>query len=201
MVDGCTTSIEVPLFQRISRLANSDLSLDEILGQIVGLAAEIFRCDACLIYVYETATGDLVLRASQLPRSYGVATLRMRPGEGITGWVAEQQTIVALTADAAKDARFKAFATLVEDTYEALLSVPLITRGKTVAVINIHHRDPHPHSEEEINAIMFIGQQLSSAIAKNLLEDENARLADQYRREEQRRARLEELVAQRTASA
>jgi len=199
MVDGRTTSIEVSLFQRISRLANSDLSLDEILGQIVGLAAEIFRCDACLIYLCETATGDFVLRASQLPRSYGVATLRMKPGEGITGWVAEQQTIVALTADAAKDWRFKTFDTLVEDTYEALLSVPLITRGKTVAVINIHHRDPHPHSEEDINAITFIGQQLSSAIAKNLLEDENVRLADQYHREEQRRARLEEMVAQRTA--
>jgi two-component system, sensor histidine kinase and response regulator len=199
MVDAGTTNIEVSLFQRISRLANSDLSLDEILGQIVGLAAEIFRCDACLIYLCETATGDFVLRASQLPRSYGVATLRMKPGEGITGWVAEQQTIVALTADASKDSRFKTFDTLVEDTYEALLSVPLITRGKTVAVINIHHRDPHPHSEGEISAITFIGQQLSSAIAKNLLEDENARLADQYHREEQRRARLEEMVAQRTA--
>ncbi len=87
----------------------------------------------------------------------------------------------------------------MEDTYEALLSVPLITRGRTVAVINIHHRDPHHHSEEEISAIALIGQQLSSAIAKNLLEDENARLAEQYHREEQRRASLEEKVAERTA--
>jgi two-component system, sensor histidine kinase and response regulator len=199
MADGATTSIELSLFHRIGRLAGSDLSLDEILGQIVGLAAEIFRCDACLIYLRETATGDFVLRASQLPRSYGVANLRMKSGEGVTGWVAEQQTIVALSADASKDSRFKAFKTLVEDTYEALLSVPLITRGRTVAVINIHHRDPHPHTEEEISAITLIGQQLSSAIAKNLLEDENARLAEQYHREEQRRASLEEKVAERTA--
>ena len=199
MADGATSSIELSLFHRISRLANSELSLDEILGQIVGLAAEISRCDACLVYLCESATGDFVLRASQLPRSYGTATLRMKSGEGVTGWVAAQQTIVALSADASRDSRFKTFATLVEDTYEALLSVPLITRGRTVAVINIHHRDPHHHSEEEISAIALIGQQLSSAIAKNLLEDENARLADQYRREEQRRASLEEMVAERTA--
>jgi len=199
MTDSATTSLELSLFHRISRLADSNLSLDEILGQILGLAAEIFRCDACLIYLCETGTGDFVLRASQLPHSYGVATLRMKLGEGVTGWVAEQQTIVALSADASKDSRFKSFATLVEDTYEALLSVPLITRGKTVAVINIHHRRPHHHSEEEIGAIALIGQQLSSAIAKNLLEDENARLAEQYHRQEQRRARLEEKVAERTA--
>jgi two-component system, sensor histidine kinase and response regulator len=199
MADSATTSIELSLFHRISRLADSDLSLDEILGQILGLAAEIFRCDACLIYLCETATEDFVLRASQLPHSYGVATLRMKLGEGVTGWVAEQQTIVALSADASKDSRFKSFATLVEDTYEALLSVPLITRGKTVAVINIHHRRPHHHSEEEIGAIALIGQQLSSAIAKNLLEDENARLAEQYHRQEQHREGLEEKVAERTA--
>jgi two-component system sensor histidine kinase/response regulator len=199
MADGATTSIELSLFHRISKLANCELSLDEILGQIVGLAAEITRCDACLVYLCETATGDFVLRASQLPRSYGIATLRMKSGEGVTGWVAEKQTIVALSADASGDSRFKTFATLVEDTYEALLSVPLITRGRAVAVINIHHRDPHHHSEEEISAIALIGQQLSSAIAKNLLEDENARLADQYHREEQRRANLEEKVAERTA--
>ena len=85
MADGATTSIELSPFHRISRLANSDLSLEEILGQIVGLAAEIFRCDACLIYLCETATGDFVLRASQLPHSYSVATLRMKLGEGVTG--------------------------------------------------------------------------------------------------------------------
>jgi signal transduction histidine kinase/DNA-binding response OmpR family regulator len=199
MVEGEAINIGVPLFHRISRIANSDFSLDEVLGQIVGLAAEILRCDACLIYLHESATGDYVLRASQLPRAYGAATLRVKLGEGVTGWVAEHQIIVALGANAAKDPRFKTFATLVEDTYEALLSVPLINRGKTIGVINIHHRDPRPHSEEEINAIAFIGQQLSSALAKNLLEDENARLAEQYRREEQRRANLEELIAQRTS--
>ncbi len=199
MVEDEAVNIGVPLFHRISRIANSDFSLDEVLGQIVGLAAEILRCDACLIYLHESATGDYVLRASQLPRAYGAATLRVKLGEGVTGWVAEHQIIVALGANAARDPRFKTFATLVEDTYEALLSVPLINRGNTIGVINIHHREPRPHSEEEINAIAFIGQQLSSALAKNLLEDENARLAEQYHREEQRRANLEELIAQRTA--
>ncbi len=196
------TDLGASLLHRVSRIANSDFSVDEILGQIVGLAAGISHCDACLIYLHETATGDFVLRASQLPRSYGAAgaaTLRLKPGEGVTGWVAEQQRCVALGDSASSDSRFKTVAALVEDTYEALLSVPLINRGRTIGVINIHHRERHHHSEEEINSITFIGEQLSGAIAKSALEDENARLADQYRREEQRRAQLEELVAQRTA--
>src|SRR5580700_6100189 len=140
-MDAEATNIGASLFHRVSRIAHSGLSLDEILGQIVGLAAEIFRCDACLIYLHETATGDFVLRASQLPRAYGAATLRLKVGEGVAGWVAEHQARVALSADASRDSRFKSFAVLVEDTYEALLSVPLINRGQTIGVINIHHRD------------------------------------------------------------
>jgi signal transduction histidine kinase/CheY-like chemotaxis protein len=199
MPDDEAAGIKSSLLHRVSRITHSDFSLDEILGQIVGLAAGLLRCDACLIYLHETASGDFVLRASQLPHAHRAAIPRMKLGEGVTGWVAQHQTSVALSADASRDSRFKTVAALVEDTYEALLSVPLVNRGKTIGVINIHHRDPHQHSEEEIGAISFIGQQLSSVIAKTLLEDENARLAAQYHREEQRRAQLEEQVAQRTA--
>ena len=113
MVEGEAINIGVPLFHRISRIAHSDFSLDEVLGQIVGLAAEILRCDACLIYLHESTTGDFVLRASQLPRAYGAATLRVKLGEGVTGWVAEHQIIVALGANAAKDPRFKTFSTRI----------------------------------------------------------------------------------------
>ena len=199
MTTDPSLDIGAPLFQQVSRIAHSDFSLDEILGQIVGLAATIFRCDACLIYLHETATGDFLLRASQLPRSYGGAATRLKLGEGVTGWVAQHQTFVALNEKAASDPRFKMVEALVEDTYEALLSIPLISRGKTIGVINIHHHEPHRHSEGEIDSITFIGEQLSSAIAKCALEDENARLAEQHEKEEQRRQRLEALVAQRTA--
>src|SRR5208283_750005 len=112
--DAEPTDLGSSLFHRVSRIANSDFSMDEILGQIVGLAAGISRCDACLIYLHENATGDFVLRASQLPRSYGSATLRLKPGEGVTGWVAEHQRCVALSENAASDSRFKTVAALVE---------------------------------------------------------------------------------------
>jgi hypothetical protein len=66
MTDGTTTSIELSLFHRISRLANCELSLNEILGQIVGLAAEITRCDACLS-IYTRALLGILCCA---PRSF-----------------------------------------------------------------------------------------------------------------------------------
>ncbi len=187
------------LFHRVSRIANSDLTLDEMLGQIVGLAARVSSCDACLVYLKEATSGDFVLRASLLPRSLNPDNLRMRAGEGVTGWVAEHQRPVALSAEAWADPRFKGLATLVEDTYEAFLSIPLVSRNDTIGVINVHHRERREHPAEEVAAIAFIGEQMSSAIAKSLLEDENARLAERDSIRERERARLEEEVARRTA--
>ena len=38
------------------------------------------------------------------------------------------------------------FNELPEDRYEAFLSVPVLSRGKLVGVINVQHRQPHHHS-------------------------------------------------------
>ena len=73
---------------------------------------------------------------------------------------------MALPAKAAADPRFKMFPALVEDTYEAFLSVPLMNKGRAIGVINIHHRERHEHSVEEISTIQFIGEQMGSAIAQ-----------------------------------
>ncbi len=190
---------DLTLLHRVSRIVNSERSLDEILGQIVGLTAQISECDACLVYLLESATGDFVLRASQIPNVQVSGGLRIKPGEGITGWVAERQSPVALGSRAFEDPRFKNVSNLVEDTYEAFLSVPVVTGGNTVGVINVHHKDAHQHAADEIESVCFIGEQMGNAIAKSLLEEENARLAERDSEMAGYRALLEAEVARRTA--
>ena len=190
---------DLALLHRVSRIVNSERSLDEVLGQIVGLTAQVSACDACLVYLLESATGEFVLRASQIPNVRYSGSLRIKPGEGVTGWVAEHQLPVALPSRAFEDPRFKNVSTLVEDTYEAFLSVPVMTRGKTVGVINVHHREAHYHAPDEIASVSFIGEQMGNAIAKSLLEEENARLAERDSQMAGYRALLEAEVARRTA--
>ena len=170
---------DASILHRVSRIVSSELSLGEMLGEIVGLAAQVSGCDACLVYLVEEATGEFVLRASLVPHASAVGNLRVKMGEGVTGWVAQHQSPVALSSNAAADPRFKIFPALVEDTYEAFLSVPLVNKGRAIGVINVHHRDRHQHPAGEIATISFIGEQMGSAIAKSLLEEENARLAEE----------------------
>jgi signal transduction protein with GAF and PtsI domain len=170
---------QVGILHRISSIVTSELSLDEMLGEIIGLTSQVTGCDACLVYLIEPDSGEIVLRASQVPHAADLGNLRMKMGEGVTGWVAEHKSVVALSSNAAADQRFKRFPALIEDTYEAFLSVPLVNKGDIIGIINVHHRAEHGHTADEIALLTFVGEQMGAAISRSVLEDENARLLEE----------------------
>ena len=167
---------QVAILQKISSIVASQRSLDEMLGEIIGLTVQVTDCDACLVYLFDHDTNEIVLQASQVPHASEIGTLRLKVGEGVTGWVAEHRSPVALSSKAFDDARFKRFPILVEDTYAAFLSVPLVSSGELIGVINVHHRDVHEHSPEEISLVTFMGEQMGSALGKAKLLEQNAKL-------------------------
>jgi signal transduction protein with GAF and PtsI domain len=169
----------VALLHRISSIVSSELSLDEMLGEIVGLTVQVTACDACLVYLIERETNEIVLRASQVPHQVDLGNIRLKVGEGITGWVVEHRSVVALPVNAAADRRFKKFQALVEDTYEAFLSVPLVSGGDVIGVINVHHRQQHDHTPDEVALLTFVGEQMGGVISKSVLAEENARLMEE----------------------
>jgi len=149
----------------------------EVLAQVVEFAAALVKCDSCLIYVLEGE--ELVLRASKNAHPDVVDRLKLRVGQGITGWVAEHHEPVAISEKAAQDPRFQFFHELPEDSYEAFLSVPLMCRGRVVGVINLQHREPHVYRRREIRLISTVGFLVGAEIEMARLEDANTTLSEQ----------------------
>jgi signal transduction protein with GAF and PtsI domain len=168
---------QVELLHQISNIVSSNLTLEKMLQQLIALTVEVTFCDACLVYLVDRHRKEIVLRASQLPHSKEIGHIRLKMGEGITGWVAQNRSVVALSSNAAADARFKSFQKLQEDTYEAFLSVPLVSDGELIGVINIHHRAQHQHSQEEVALVTFLGEQLGGALSKTSLAERGERAA------------------------
>jgi signal transduction protein with GAF and PtsI domain len=158
-----------------TRLAAAD-PLHEVLDRIVEFVSDLVSCDSCLIYVLDG--NDLVLRASKNPHPEEVDRLTVRVGQGITGWVAEHLEPVALERNASQDGRFRSFAELPEDHYQALLSVPVISRGRVVSVINVQHKEPHAFQPREVKMISMIGHLVGAAIEMARLENEVIQLSD-----------------------
>src|SRR6185436_6929035 len=94
--------------------------------------------DVCSIYLREGAAegdrrgaGELVLRATHgLPAS-AVGAVRMRVGEGLTGFAVECLRPVSV-AMVTSDARNKRFAGLGEERFPALCAMPLVDGGRAV---------------------------------------------------------------------
>src|ERR1700678_1505838 len=159
-----------------NRLAMAD-GFHDVLTRVVDFATGLVKCDACLVYVLEG--DDLVLRASKNPHPEVVDRLKLRVGQGITGWVAEHKEPVAVAEKAALDPRFQFFHELPEDSYEAFLSVPLMCRGRVVGVINLQHRQHHVYRRREIRLISTVGFLVGAEIEMARLEEANTNLSEQ----------------------
>ncbi|MGH9573654.1 MAG: GAF domain-containing protein [Candidatus Acidiferrales bacterium] len=160
------------------RIASAD-PLHRVLLRVLDFIASVMKCDSCFVYVLEG--NELVLRASKNPHAEVVDRLRLRIGQGITGWVAENKKPVMISCNAAQDARFQAFNELPEDRFQAFLSVPVLSRDRVVGVINIQHREPHTHSEREIQLISTIGFLVGPEIDIVRRDDESSRIVEPTR--------------------
>ena len=156
------TEQQLMVLQKISRLMARKLSLPEVLQAIVELVVGVTQADVCLIYLHEG--DDLVLCASNTPHPAQIGKLRLKMGEGITGWVAKERRMVSIGQQAYKDSRFRFFHDLPEDTFEAFLSVPVISRDEVVGVINVQHRQPRRHMGSEMEMLITVGEQVGCII-------------------------------------
>jgi putative methionine-R-sulfoxide reductase with GAF domain len=156
-------------------LENVAAPLPQVLGEVVEFTTSVLKCDSCFVYVLEK--DELVLRASKNPHPEAVDRLKLKMGQGITGWVAEHGRPVAVNQNASQDPRFQLFNDLPEDRFEAFLSVPLLSRGRLVGVINLQHRDPHRYSDRQIRLISAVGLLVGAEIELARLESENLELS------------------------
>jgi signal transduction protein with GAF and PtsI domain len=152
------TEHQLGLLQKISRCMVRDMRLQDALNRVVTLVVEFMECDSCLIYVVDA--NQLVLRATNSSHPEAVGEVKLALSEGLTGWVAREKRLLSISREAYHDPRFKFFSDLPEDTYEAFLSAPVISRRGVEGVINVQHRNPHAHSGMEMELLTTVGEQI-----------------------------------------
>lgn len=171
------SSRELSLLYKVAQSVHS-LEIDELLKEIVKIATAVTQGDSCLVYVLDPKKQELVLRASKNPHPDLLRKIKMKIGEGITGWVAREKRPVAISSRANKDPRFKFFRSLPEDRFEAFLSVPIMNKHGICGVINVQHKKKHLHSKMEINLLTAIGKLVGGAVENALLIEESLALKE-----------------------
>lgn len=173
-------SLEADALREIGQAIGSMLNIDEMLRKVADIVVKVTGTDLCLIYLLDDSGKELVLRGASGETRGVVGKLRLKLGEGVTGWVAQQRTPVVLPREAWRDARFKPVPGLVQDRYQSMLSVPLRGRNDLVGVINVRTNPPHEYTKVQIGLLDSVARQVGGAV-------ENYKI---YRRMEQRASQL-----------
>ena len=108
---------ELKLLKGLLRITISVDSLSVLLDNAVRLLLEILPADGVFIYLREEDAPVLTLRATSryLPDLLGKFSIRL--GEGLTGWVAAEESPVIVPERAYEDPRAKLFQMIPEDLF------------------------------------------------------------------------------------
>jgi two-component sensor histidine kinase len=175
--------LEADALREIGQAIGSMLYIDDMLKKVADIVVKVTGTDLCLIYLLAESGQELVLRGASGEVKDVVGKIRLKVGEGITGWVAQQGEHVVLPREAWRDERFKPVPNLLQDKYQSMLSVPLRGRNDLAGVINVRTNPPHDYTKIQVSLLDSIARQVGGAV-----ENYN-----EYRRMEQRASQLSTL--------
>lgn len=173
--------------QRINRVSNSAMDLDQTLELTAQVVAEELHVDLCSIFFYDEAQRVLTLKATNGPRPLGGMHFTLRLGEGYSGWVADKGRPL-LVNDVLSETKFASEACAYPIELRGLMALPIIFFGnaeRLIGVISIQSQEIRNFVSDEIGFVEIV----AGIAAINI---ENGRLYEQT--DEQLRRRVHELA-------
>ena len=147
----------------LAEIASRDSPLDEVLNALASTVALLLGVDVCSIYLREEA--ELVLRATHGFPKEAIGAVRMRVGEGLTGFAVECLRPVSV-AKVTIDARNKRFDALGEERFPALCALPLVDDGRAVGALVVQRRQARAFGPREVVLIAAMAPPLLLAIER-----------------------------------
>ena len=136
---------------QVGSVIHSTLEPQPALLLIVREAARLMNASSCSVVLVNPTTGFLEIQAAQgLPEQAG--DLKLRPGEGLTGWVAQARK-PARVGDVTKDRRY----IMLRPEVRSELAVPLEVQGEVRGVLNV--------DSDRLDAFSTEDQELLEALA------------------------------------
>lgn len=146
----------------VSRAITSEKYLEDILGLIVTVTAEVMESKICSLMLIDD-DGKLHVKATQsMSKEYNKKRL-VELGKGIVGKAASENR-PAIVRDVREEEEYIYRDMARKEGLVSLLSVPLAVKGRVIGVINCYTSRPHDFTEAEVTVVTTIANQAAVAI-------------------------------------
>jgi signal transduction histidine kinase len=160
------TPERMSLLYQVSNVIHSTLDSQEALQLIVSEAVRVMRASSGSLVLINPTTGFLEIHAAQ-NLSSAARKLKLRVGEGITGWVARHGR-PARCGDVTQDKRYVS----VRRDIRSELAVPLEVQGEVRGVINVDSDRSHAFSTDDQELLQELALQAAKVIHNTWLYEQ-----------------------------
>lgn len=162
--------VEFAVVSDISHVLTSTLSMERVFQELTGNIRRILQVESLSVGLTEPNTGDIVFVESLMGvPSKNLPGIRVKSGQGIAGWVAEQGESVIVN-DAYADRRFdpkpdrrSGFVT------RSMICIPLQVEERTIGVLQAINRRYGHFTSHDLGLLQAIGGPLAAAIENSTL--------------------------------
>lgn len=169
---------EVDFFQEVGKLLTSNKKLNDILAKIMKRLKDMTSAEAWSVLLTDEETGELVFEKSGgTKQSLKIKKYRLKFGEGIAGWVA-QEGLPVIVPDVSSDERFcSKFDKKIHFRTKSLMCVPIKSQGRVVGVLEVVNKiTGEPFSNDDLNLLMRLIDQAALTIERTTLYQKMAEL-------------------------
>jgi len=155
---------ELAVLNEIGKALTASLDIGEVMHVILAKVSELLKPRNWSLLLHDPATGELYFHAAVGAGSDKLLGLRIKPGEGIAGWVAQHNKPL-LVNDVHADPRFASrFDGASRFHTQSILCVPLAFKDRTLGVIElVNGQGDGGFSEEDLKILGTVAE--FSAIA------------------------------------
>ncbi len=166
------SSEKLALVIQIGFIINSTVDLVDVLSLIMKYANIVTDAKASTLMLLDEKTGELVFSVPTGPSADELKDIRIPPGAGVAGWVAENQQYV-LVDDARKDSRFySGIDDMTGGETRSLLCVPMRSKRKIIGVMEvINKKNGGCFTEDDALLLSIFSHQAAIAIENAILFD------------------------------
>ncbi len=154
------------LLYQVSKVIHSTLDSQEALHLIVSEAVRLMRATSGSLVLINPTTGFLEIHAAQ-NLSSSARKLKLRVGEGVTGWVA-QTGIPVRVGDVTQESRYVS----VRRDVCSELAVPLEVQGEVRGVINVDSERANAFSADDQELLQELAIQAAKVIHNSWLYEQ-----------------------------
>src|SRR5437879_4591959 len=167
--DSTLAARELGFLVRLAQAAASTQMPDELLALIIRETTTAMGTDVCSLYLLMPSGRELLLTATNGLNENMVGKVKMKVGEGITGFVAETRS-PAVVADVSRDPHWKWVPGLDEDRFHSMLSVPIESGPRLVGVLNAQAAELREFNAGDIDFLRAIAGQVAGILERSELQ-------------------------------